>query len=87
MIAKSEFSEVISNVVELMEKQVSGMTRAEITDFLEVLNTTKDKSLPVIIYGKKGQLLFKDVTNNITKLIDRDSVNEVLEVLSLRKAS
>ena len=87
MIAKSEFSEVISNVVELMEKQVSGMTRAEITDFLEVLNTTKDKSLPVIIYGKKGQLLFKDVTNNTTKLIDRDSVNEVLEDLSLRKAS
>ena len=87
MIAKSEFSEVISNVVELMEKQVSGMTRAEITDFLEVLNTTKDKSLPVIIYGKKGQLLFKDVTNNTTKLIDRDSLNEVLEVLSLRKAS
>ena len=87
MIAKSEFSEVISNVVELMEKQVSGMTRAEITDFLEVLNTTKDKSHPVIIYGKKGQLLFKDVTNNTTKLIDRDSVNEVLEVLSLRKAS
>ena len=87
MIAKSEFSEVISNVVELMEKQVSGMTRAEITDFLEVLNTSKDKSLPVIIYGKKGQLLFKDVTNNTTKLIDRDSVNEVLEVLSLRKAS
>ena len=87
MIAKSEFSEVISNVVELMEKQVSGMTRAEITDFLEVLNTTKDKSLPVIIYGKNGQLLFKDVTNNTTKLIDRDSVNEVLEVLSLRKAS
>ena len=87
MIAKSEFSEVISNVVELMEKQVSGMTRAEITDFLEVLNTTKDKSLPVIIYGKNGHLLFKDVTNNTTKLIDRDSVNEVLEVLSLRKAS
>lgn len=87
MIAKSEFSEVISNVVELMEKQVSGMTRAEITDFLEVLNTSKDKTLPVIIYGKKGQLLFKDVTNNTTKLIDRDSVNEVLEVLSLRKAS
>ena len=87
MIAKSEFSEVISNVVELMEKQVSGMTRAEITDFLEVLNTSKDKSLPVIIYGKNGQLLFKDVTNNTTKLIDRDSVDEVLEVLSVRKAS
>ena len=63
------------------------MTSAEITYFLEVLNTTNDKSLPVIIYGKNGQLLFKDVTNNTTKLIDRDSVNEVLEVLSLRKAS
>ena len=87
MIAKSEFSEVISNVVELMEKQVSGMTRAEITDFLEVLNTSKDKTLPVIIYGKKGQLLFKDVTTNTTRIIDRESVNEVREFLSLRKAS
>ena len=87
MIAKSEYSEVISNVVLLFEKQVSGMTRTEIVDFLEVLNTSVDKNLPVIIFGKKGQLLFKDVTTNTTRLIDSDSVNEVRELLSLRKAS
>lgn len=87
MIAKSEYSEVISNVVLLFEKQVSGMTRTEIVDFLEVLNTSVDKNLPVIIFGKKGQLLFKDVATNTTRLIDRESVNEVRELLSLRKAS
>ena len=87
MIAKSEYSEVISNVVMLFEKQVSGMTRTEIVDFLEVLNTSVDKNLPVIIFGKKGQLLFKDVTTNTTRLIDRESVIEVRELLSLRKAS
>jgi hypothetical protein len=87
MIAKSEYSEVISNVVLLFEKQVSGMPRAEIVDFLEVLNTSVDKNLPVIIFGKKGQLLFKDVTTNTTRLIDKESVNEVQELLSLRKAS
>ena len=87
MIAKSEYSEVISNVVLLFEKQVSGMTRTEIVDFLEVLNTSVDKNLPVIIFGKKGQLLFKDVTTNTTRLIDKESVNEVRELLSLRKAS
>ena len=87
MIAKSEYSEVISNVVLLFEKQVSGMTRGEIVDFLEVLNTSVDKNLPVIIFGKKGQLLFKDVTTNTTRLIDGESVNEVRELLSLRKAS
>ena len=87
MIAKSEYSEVISNVVMLFEKQVSGMTRTEIVDFLEVLNTSVDKNLPVIIFGKKGQLLFKDVATNTTRLIDRESVNEVRELLSLRKAS
>ena len=87
MIAKSEYSEVISNVVLLFEKQVSGMTRTEIVDFLEVLNTSVDKNLPVIIFGKKGQLLFKDVTTNTTRIIDRESVNEVRELLSLRKAS
>ena len=87
MIAKSEYSDVISNVVLLFEKQVSGMSRTEIVDFLEVLNTSVDKNLPVIIFGKKGQLLFKDVTTNTTRLIDSDSVNEVRELLSLRKAS
>ena len=87
MIAKSEYSEVISNVVLLFEKQVSGMTRTEIVDFLEVLNTSVDKNLPVIIFGKKGQLLFKNVTTNTTRIIDRESVNEVRELLSLRKAS
>ena len=46
MIAKSEFSDVISGVVLLLEKQVEGMERAEIIDFLEALNTSDDKSLP-----------------------------------------
>ena len=69
MIAKSEYSEVISNVVLLFEKQVSGMTRVEIVDFLEVLNTSVDKNLPVIIFGKKGQLLFKDVATNTTRFV------------------
>lgn len=40
MIVKSEYSEVISNVVLLFEKQVTGMSRSEIIDFLEVLNTS-----------------------------------------------
>ena len=85
MIAKSEFSDVISGVVLLLEKQVE--ESAEIIDFLEALNTSDDKSLPVIIYGKKGQLLFKDIGSGTTKLIDSDSLNEVRERLSLRKAS
>ena len=37
MIAKSEFSDVISGVVLLLEKQVEGMERAEIIDFLEAM--------------------------------------------------
>ena len=87
MIAKSEFSDVISGVVLLLEKQVEGMERAEIIDFLEALNTSDDKSLPVIIYGKKGLLLFKDIGSGTTKLIDSNSLNEVRERLSLRNAS
>ena len=79
MIAKSEFSDVISGVVLLLEKQVEGMERAEIIDFLEALNTSDDKSLPVIIYGKKGQLLFKDIGSGTTKLID--SNEESIKIL------
>ena len=42
MIAKSKYSEVISDVVLLLEKQVTGMSRKEIVDFLEELNPSDD---------------------------------------------
>ena len=95
MIARSEFSEVISDMVILLERQVPDLKRKDIVDFLEVLNTSDDKKLPVIILGKGGQLLFKDIETGETKAIDKDSIREVLDYdvfqkggnISLRKAS
>ena len=86
MIAKSKYSEVISDVVLLLEKQVTGMSRKEIVEFLEELNTSDDQSLPVIILGKKGQLLFKDLNNHTTRMIDDKSFSELRNRL-VRKAS
>lgn len=95
MIAKSEFSEVISNVVLLLEKQIPDFTRKDITDFLEVLNSSDDEKLPVIVLGKNGQLLFKDVETKTTRLITKEAVQEILDYdeflksgnIMLRKAS
>ena len=95
MIARSEFSEVISDMVILLERQVPDLKRKDIVDFLEVLNTSDDKKLPVIILGKGGQLLFKDIETGETKAIDKDSIREVLDYdefqksgnIALRKAS
>ena len=95
MIARSEFSEVISDMVILLERQVPDLKRKNIVDFLEVLNTSDDKKLPVIILGKGGQLLFKDIESGETKAIDKDSIREVLDYdefqksgnIALRKAS
>ena len=95
MIARSEFSEVISDMVILLERQVPDLKRKDIVDFLEVLNTSDDKKLPVIILGKGGQLLFKDIERGETKAIDKDSIREVLDYdefqksgnIALRKAS
>lgn len=95
MIAKSEFSEVISDVVLLLEKQVPDFTRKDITDFLEVLNSSDDEKLPVIVLGKNGQLLFKDVETKTTRLITKETVQEILDYdeflksgnIMLRKAS
>ncbi len=95
MIARSEFSEVISDMVILLERQVPDLKRKDIVDFLEVLNTSDDKKLPVIILGKGGQLLFKDIESGETKAIDKDSIREVLDYdefqksgnIALRKAS
>ena len=95
MIARSEFSEVISDMVILLERQVPDLKRKDIVDFLEVLNTSDDKKLPVIILGKGGQLLFKDIETCETKAIDKDSIREVLDYdefqksgnIALRKAS
>lgn len=86
MIAKSKYSEVISDVVLLMEKQVTGTSRKEIVDFLEELNTSDDSTLPVIILGKKGKLLFKDLNNHTTRMIDDKSFGEMRNRL-VRKAS
>ena len=95
MIARSEFSEVISDMVILLERQVPDLKRKDIVDFLEVLNTSDDKKLPVIILGKGGQLLFKDIESGETKAIDKDSIREVIDYdefqksgnIALRKAS
>ena len=95
MIARSELSEVISDMVILLERQVPDFKRKDIVDFLEVLNTSDDKKLPVIILGKGGQLLFKDIETGETKVINKDSIREVLDYdefqksgnIALRKAS
>ena len=95
MIARSEFSEVISDMVILLERQVPDLMRKDIVDFLEVLNSSDDKKLPVIILGKGGQLLFKDIETGETKAIDKDSIREVIDYdefqksgnIALRKAS
>jgi hypothetical protein len=86
MIAKSKYSELISDVVLLMEKQVTGTSRNEIVDFLEELNTSDDPTLPVIILGKKGRLLFKDLNNHTTRMIDDKSFGEIRNRL-VRKVS
>ena len=86
MIAKSKYSEVISDVVLLLEKQVTGMSRKEIVDFLEELNTSDDPTLPVIILGKKGRLLFKDLNNHTIRMIDDKSFGEMRKRL-VRKVS
>lgn len=95
MIARSEFSEVISDMVILLERQVPDLKRKDIVDFLEVLNSNDDKKLPVIILGKGGQFLFKDIETGETKVINKDSIREVLDYdefqksgnIALRKAS
>ena len=95
MIARSEFSEVISDMVILLERQVPDLMRKDIVDFLEVLTSSDDKNLPVIILGKGGQLLFKDIETGETKVINKDSIREVLDYdefqksgnIALRKAS
>ena len=86
MIAKSKYSEVISDVVLLLEKQVTGMSRKEIVDFLEELNTSDDPTLPVIILCKKGRLLFKDLNNHTIRMIDDKSFGELRKRL-VRKVS
>ena len=95
MIARSEFSEVISDMVILLERQVPDLMSKDIVDFLEVLNSSDDTKLPVIILVKGGQLLFKDIETGETKVINKDSIREVLDYdefqksgnIALRKAS
>ena len=95
MIAKSEFSEMISDMVLILEKQVPELSRNEIVDFLEAVKTSDDKTLPLIVLGKNKQMLFKDIESNEVKVINSESIREVLDYdefqksgnIALRKAS
>ena len=95
MIAKSEFSEMISDMVLILEKQVPELSRNEIDEFLEAVNTSDDKTLPLIVLGKSKQMLFKDIESNEVKVIDSVTIREVLDYeefkksgnIALRKAS
>lgn len=95
MIAKSEFSEMISDMVLILEKQVPELSRNEIVEFLEAVNTSDDKTLPLIVLGKSKQMLFKDIESNEVKVIDSVTIREVLDYeefkksgnIALRKAS
>ena len=95
MIAKSEFSEMISDMVLILEKQVPELSRNEIVDFLEAVKTSDDKTLPLIVLGKNKQMLFKDIESNEVKIINSETIREVLDYdefqksgnIALRKAS
>ena len=95
MIAKSEFSEMISDMVLILERQVPELSRNEIVDFLEAVKTSDDKTLPLIVLGKNKQMLFKDIESNEVKVINSESIREVLDYdefqksgnIALRKAS
>ncbi len=95
MIAKGEFSEAISDVVLLLEKQVSDFSRRDLTTFLEVLNSNNDDLMPVIVLGTDGKLYFKDIESKTIRLISRESIQEILDYdeflktgnIVLRKAS
>lgn len=95
MIAKSEFSEMISDIVLILEKQVPDLSRKEIVDFLEAVKTSDDKTLPLIVLGKNKQMLFKDIESNEVKVINSETIREVLDYdefqksgnIALRKAS
>jgi hypothetical protein len=68
------------------KKHNINLSRKEIVDFLEELNTSEDPTLPVIILGKKGRLLFKDLNNHTIRMIDDKSFGEMRKRL-VRKAS
>ena len=95
MIAKSEFSEMISDMVLILERQVPELSRNEIVDFLEAVKTSDDKTLPLIVLGKNKQMLFKDIESNEVKIINSETIREVLDYdefqksgnIALRKAS
>ena len=81
MIAKSDYTALITDYVNILEKQVKGLTRENLIDFLEVCKTSEDEDMPQIIFGNSGKLMFKSSTNGITKI----TAGEILDIIDWEK--
>ncbi len=81
MIAKSEYTALISDYVNILEKQVEGLTRENLIDFLEVWKTSEDEDMPQIIFGDSGKLMFKSSKNDITEI----TASEILDIIDREK--
>lgn len=81
MIAKSEYTALIKDYVNILEKQVKGLTRENLIDFLEVWKTSEDEDMPQIIFGDSGKLMFKSPKNEITEI----TAEEILDIIDREK--
>ena len=81
MIAKSEYTALITDYVNILEKQVEGLTRENLIDFLEVWKTSEDEDMPQIIFGDSGKLMFKSPKNGITEITSE----EILDIIDREK--
>ena len=79
MITRSEILEAMKDVIMLLEKQVTGFSRQQLENFLEVLNSRRNENMPVIVLGKDGKLMFKDIETKETRPIDNEAVQDVLD--------
>ena len=81
MIAKSEYAALIRDYVKILEKQVEGLTRENLVDFLEVWKSSEDEDMPQIIFGDSGKLMFKTMKDGIKEI----TAEEILDIIDREK--
>ena len=81
MIAKSEYAALIRDYVKILEKQVEGLTRENLVDFLEVWKSSEDEDMTQIIFGDSGKLMFKTMKDGIKEI----TAEEILDIIDREK--
>lgn len=85
MIAKSEFSDVISMVAKQIVIQAKGFSVKQVLEFLEMMFMSEDINFPLIVLAQSGEYVFVYADSH-TETINEKNFQDLIDYSEFEKS-